>query len=135
MRIFLTGATGFIGSAIVPELLRAGHQVLGLARSEAGEQRLRNAGAEPHRGDIADLDSLRQGFGQCDGVIHTAFDHDFSRFAENCRKDARVIEALGQALNGSDRPLIITSATPMGMLTPDRPPARISSNPPRPIRA
>ncbi len=121
MRIFLTGATGFIGSAIVPELLRAGHQVLGLARSEAGEQRLRNAGAEPHRGDIADPDSLRQGAGQCDGVIHTAFDHDFSRFAENCRKDARVIEALGQALNGSDRPLIITSATPMGMLTPDRP--------------
>ncbi|CAN5228279.1 SDR family oxidoreductase [soil metagenome] len=121
MRIFLTGATGFIGSRIVPELIDAGHQVLGLTRSDAREQALRTAGAEPHRGDIEDLESLRRGASVCDAVIHTAFDHDFAHFVENCQKDARVIEALGSTLEGSARPLIITSGTGMGSRAPGQP--------------
>ena len=114
MRVFLTGATGFIGSRIVPELIRAGHQVLGLTRSEDGARRLAEAGAEVHRGTLEDLDSLRRGAAQADGVIHTAFDHDFSNFAANCEKDRRVIEAIGSVLKGSGRPLLITSGTGMG---------------------
>ena len=114
MRVFLTGATGFIGSRIVPELLAAGHQVLGLTRSEAGVRSLAAAGAEAHRGDIEDLDSLRDGAAKSDAVIHTAFDHNFSNFVANCEKDKRVIEALGGALAGSDRLLIITSGVGMG---------------------
>ncbi|WP_118183081.1 SDR family oxidoreductase [Paraburkholderia phosphatilytica] len=114
MRIFLTGATGFIGSAIVPELIAAGHQVLGMTRSDAGAKALTDAGAEVHRGTLEDPESLRSGAAQADAVIHTAFDHDFSRFIENCEKDKRAIAALGSALAGSDRPLVITSGTGMG---------------------
>lgn len=118
MRIFLTGATGFIGSRIVPELLGAGHQVLGMTRSDAGARALAAAGAEVHRGQLEDLESLRSGAAQADAVIHTAFDHDFSHFVANCEKDRQAIKALGSALVGSDRPLLITSGTGMGNARP-----------------
>jgi len=118
MRIFITGATGFIGSAIVAELLKAGHQVLGLTRSDAGAQSLIAAGAEVFPGDLQDLDSLRRGAVAADGVIHTAFNHDFSQFVANCEADRLAIEALGSALEGSDRPLVITSGTGMGAAAP-----------------
>ncbi|AYQ92517.1 SDR family oxidoreductase [Burkholderia gladioli] len=114
MRIFLTGATGFIGSALVPELIQAGHQVLGMTRSEAGAQALRAAGAEAHHGTLEDPDSLSRGAAQADAVIHAAFDHDFSNFVANCEKDKRAIAALGAALKGSNRPLLITSGTGVG---------------------
>lgn len=115
MRIFLTGATGFIGSALVPELIQAGHQVTGMTRSEAGAQALKEAGAEPHHGTLEDVESLKRGAAKADAVIHLAFDHDFSRFVENCEKDKRAIAALGSVLTGSDRPLLITSGTGVGI--------------------
>ena len=111
MRVFLTGATGFIGSAIVRELLGAGHQVLGLARNDAAAGKLAQASVEAHRGDLSDPASLAAGAQTCDGVIHTAFGHDFSKYLEAGETDRRAIEAMVQAMEGSGKPLVITSVT------------------------
>jgi nucleoside-diphosphate-sugar epimerase len=109
MRVFVTGATGWVGSAVVEELVATGHKVLGLCRSDDKVAALEAAGAEVYRGSLEDLHSLREGATQADGVIHTAFNHDFSRVAENGAQEQRAIEAIGAVLAGSDRPFVITS--------------------------
>ena len=118
MRIFVTGATGFIGMAVVSELVAAGHDVLGLCRSPDKAAALAAAGAEVHRGSTQDPDSLESGAARSDGVIHLAFNHDFSKFRDNCEDDRRVIQALGSALAGSRRPLIVTSGTGIANMAP-----------------
>lgn len=138
MLVFVTGATGFIGSRVVDELLGAGHEVLGLTRSDAGAAALTAKGARVHRGTLEDPDTLCAGAAQCDAVIHLAFDHNFSNFEANCDKDKRVIAALGEMLEGSARPLLITSGVGIGIpahgqlgvetvFNPDHPNPRIAS--------
>jgi nucleoside-diphosphate-sugar epimerase len=119
MRVFVTGASGFVGSAIVEDLIRAGHTVLGLARNDGAADELKRMDAEVHRGDLSDPKDLSLAALECDGVIHTAFNHDFSQFAAAAEMDRRVVEAFGEALSGTGMPLVIASA--IGLLSPGRP--------------
>lgn len=121
MRIFVTGATGFIGSRVVKELIGAGHQVIGLSRSDAKAPALAAAGAEVYRGSIAEPESLKEGVSRSDGVIHLAFNHNFATFVQNCEDDRAVIRALGSVLKGSKRPLVITSGTGLANTVPGEP--------------
>lgn len=118
MRVFVTGASGFVGSAVVNELLSNGIEVLGLVRSEANALKLKETGADVLLGDVNDLDVITRGAQQCDAVIHTAFNHDFSKYKESCEADRRVITAFGDALTGTGKPLVITSG--IGLLRADR---------------
>ncbi|MDV6168233.1 SDR family oxidoreductase [Flavobacterium sp. DG1-102-2] len=118
MRVFVTGASGFVGSAVVNELVSAGHKVLGLVRSESNAKKLEDAGAEACLGDVNDLDAIKKCAAECDAVIHTAFNHDFSQYNASCEADRKVIEAFGDALLGTDKPLVITSG--IGLLRLDR---------------
>ena len=127
MRVFVTGATGFIGTAVVRELLAAGHRVLGLARSDAAAAALTAAGAEVRRGTLEDLDALRAGADATDGVVHTAFIHDFTDFAHSVEVDLLAVETIAEALAGTDRPFVISSGTPAlagGVATEDTVPER-----------
>lgn len=118
MKVFVTGATGFIGSALVPELLNAGHEVIGLARSGDGVQRLRSQGVQVQHGSLEDLSSLRLGASQAEAVIHLAYNPDISQLEENSRKEAEAIQAFGDELAGSKRPLLLTSVAAMGSPAP-----------------
>src|SRR5258706_1832055 len=116
MRVFVTGAAGFIGTATTKELIANGHQVVGLARSDANAEAIKKLGAEVHRGSLEDLESLNAGAANADGVIHLAFIHDFTKFAENGQVDKRAIEAMGDVLEGTSKPFIVTSGT--GLISP-----------------
>ena len=135
MRVFVSGATGWVGSAVVQDLIAAGHQVLGLCRSEDKARALAASGAEVHPGSLQDLESLKNGVARSDGVIHLAFNHDYSKFAENGADEQRAIDAIGAALRGSDRPLVVTSGIallmPGSVATEQTPPRPASESFPR----